>query len=446
MQRFYATVEKVYVRFFMAKPYSFSTKRIGGNIYVQFALPGGGRTYQKSTGTTNRNDAEKIAMEWLVNGNIPERINSVKKAESRASIDKLGLFNNLRTYDLDERDIKKIIQIMKDRKFIVSAICPKTKESMLIDEFLPKFWTYEISPYRKSMLAQGKNLSMSYFATSYSRVLQYWLPALKGKALGEITRDDIKAVIASNAVQKLASKTINGIIDAITIALRWAFNEGYIDYCNVEGLRRKTVKSKKRKILDMNFAEKLFNPEYWDNDTARLANKVAMHTGMRTSEVSALRVKDIYAEGIHVGNSWCKYMGLKSCKNGEERDIPIPISKELREELLIQAQLNPLYNGETSFIFFGLDPSKPSCPKQWNKYLKRALKKAGYPKPEEITFYSWRHFFISRMLDVIQDKRIVMALSGHKTTAMLDHYGKHLEQKKTFTIAKKAVAEVFKAE
>ena len=45
----------------MAKPYSFSTKRIGGNSYVQFALSGGGRTYQKSTGTTNRKDAEKIA-------------------------------------------------------------------------------------------------------------------------------------------------------------------------------------------------------------------------------------------------------------------------------------------------------------------------------------------------------------------------------------------------
>jgi hypothetical protein len=29
-------------------------------------------------------------------------------------------------------------------------------------------------------------------------------------------------------------------------------------------------------------------------------------------------------------------MGLKSCKNGEERDIPIPISDELREGLMIQ--------------------------------------------------------------------------------------------------------------
>lgn len=52
--------------FSMAKPFSFSTKRAGGNIYVQFALPDGGRTYQKSTGTNNRKEAEKIAMQWLV--------------------------------------------------------------------------------------------------------------------------------------------------------------------------------------------------------------------------------------------------------------------------------------------------------------------------------------------------------------------------------------------
>ncbi|MCI6185878.1 MAG: hypothetical protein MR739_01725 [Spirochaetia bacterium] len=47
----------------MAKPFTFSTKRAGGNIYVQFALPDGGRTFQKSTGTSNRKEAEKIAME-----------------------------------------------------------------------------------------------------------------------------------------------------------------------------------------------------------------------------------------------------------------------------------------------------------------------------------------------------------------------------------------------
>lgn len=69
-----------------------------------------------------------------------------------------------------------------------------------------------------------------------------------------------------------------------------------------------------------------------------------------------------------------------------------------------------------------------------------------YPNPKDICFHSWRHFFCSRMLDVIPDKRVVMALSGQKTTAMLDHYGNHLEQEKTLAIAKEAIKEVFKNE
>ena len=427
----------------MAKPFTFSTKRIGGNIYVQFALPDGGRTYQKSTGTTNRKEAEKIAMEWLVNGNIPERINASTPTKSKTSIDKLALFNNLRTYNFDEDDILKIIKIMKDRKFIVSAVRPHTKEAVQIDDFLSTFWMYEKSPYVKSMAVEGKTISMSYCKTCESRVRLYWLPALKGKLVGEVTVEDLKNVLVDKKVQKLAPKTINGIIDAITIPLKWAYNEKYTENACFKDLRRKSPKSAERKILTMEQAENLFAAD-WDSDCAKLANKVAMHTGMRAGEIAALRVKDIQADGIHVGNSWCKYMGLKTCKNGEERDIPIPISSELHDELMIQAQMNPLFDGENSFIFFGLNPNKPACSKQWNKYLKRALKSAGYPNPKEICFHSWRHFFCSRMLDIIPDKRIVMALSGHKTEAMLAHYGKHLEQERTFAIAKEAIKEVFK--
>ena len=58
-------------------------------------------------------------------------------------------------------------------------------------------------------------------------------------------------------------------------------------------------------------------------------------------------------------------------------------------------------------------------------------------------FHSWRHFFCSRMLDVIPDKRVVMALSGHKTSAMLDHYGKHIEEEKTLEAVRRAMRELF---
>ncbi len=47
------------------------------------------------------------------------------------------------------------------------------------------------------------------------------------------------------------------------------------------------------------------------------------------------------------------------------------------------------------------------------------------------------------MLDVIPDKRIVMALSEHTTSAMLDHYAKHLEDEKTLEIVRQAMKELF---
>ena len=47
------------------------------------------------------------------------------------------------------------------------------------------------------------------------------------------------------------------------------------------------------------------------------------------------------------------------------------------------------------------------------------------------------------MLDYVQDKRYVMALSGHKTEAMLNHYGAHLEDGKVIDLARNVMKKVF---
>lgn len=81
--------------------------------------------------------------------------------------------------------------------------------------------------------------------------------------------------------------------------------------------------------------------------------------------------------------------------------------------------------------------------KQFNKYLKRALAEIGYENSKEICFHSWRHFFIARMLDYVQGKRYVMALSGHKTEAMLNHYAVHLEDEKVIDLTRNIMKKVF---
>ena len=124
----------------------------------------------------------------------------------------------------------------------------------------------------------------------------------------------------------------------------------------------------------METANKLMELD-WDNDEAKIANELAMHTGMRAGEIQALTVDDLGEDEIFVRRSWSKYDGLKCCKNGEERSVPIPISHQLYLKLKMLADFNPHDNG---FIFYSTVPEKPMDSKQFNKYLKRALKEVGF--------------------------------------------------------------------
>lgn len=70
----------------------------------------------------------------------------------------------------------------------------------------------------------------------------------------------------------------------------------------------------------MDTANRLMELE-WDNDEAKIANELAMHTGMRAREIQALTVDDLGEDEIYVRRSWSKYDDLKCCKNGEERSV-----------------------------------------------------------------------------------------------------------------------------
>lgn len=429
----------------MAEPYSIF-KRSNGIYYVQFPCSSDGKSFQKSTGCRTRAEANRKVLEWYADGGIiPERTNAdVSKGTSagNVTIEKRSFFSLLRSMDFDEKDREKIIDILKERKIIITAITPQSKQAIDATDYFLKFWDYDRSPYVKELLSKEKSIHRSHTETNLSRIRNYWLHRIKGKVIGEITRKDIEELFTDEKVSKLAGKTINGIISAITIPLKWAYTRGYTENRCYEGIEKLYGKSKKRKILSFEEAERLFNVD-WENDAAKLANDLARHTGMRAGEIAGLRKGDIGNDELLVNHSWSKYDGLKSCKNGEGRWIPIPIPHYLCLQLRYQAELNPYTKGDDGFVFFGLKADAPTDAKNWTKYLHRALAEIGYEKPEEICFHAWRHFFCARMMDKISDKRIVMAVSGHKSEQMLDHYADHLEQDKTLEAVRKAMKEVF---
>lgn len=409
----------------MAKPYLIY-KKPNGFFYAEILLPDGTHANRKSTGCKNRAAAEKVVMEWIVNGNIPERTNA--KNSSNTSVDKIAFFNNLRNYNFNENEIQKIAQILKDRDFIKSYVLSSSaKQTIPFKDFIENFWDYDKSPYVKEKLSRKQSIHRDYCIALMTRVQKYWYPTLEHKMLGEITREDITSIFTDSAVSKLAPKTINSIISAITIPMKWAFFHGYTDINCYEGIIKCSAKSPKRKVLTLEQAMAVFCTD-WENDTARLANMLAFYTGMRQGEIAALRLEDIGIDRLYIRHSWSKYEGLKETKTNTDREIKIP--QTLRDMLLMQAKMNPHNEGLKGFVFYGLNPGKPTDPKNWLKYLHRALKSIGYSNPEEICFHAWRHLWCSRVSDLIQDKRVVMTGSGHSTEFMLDHYSEHLEKER----------------
>lgn len=320
----------------MAEPYSIF-KRSNGIYYAQFPSCNG-KSFQKSTGCRSRADANKKVLEWYSDGSLlPERINANKTkehSEKKISIPKRTFFQNLRSLDFDEYDQKKIIDILKQRNIVLSCVIPNSKSAIDATEFYSNFWDYDKSPYVKELLSKGKSIHRSHTSTYMSRIRIYWLPKIKGRTIGEITRDDIENLFTDEKISKLANKTINGIISSVTIPLKWAYHKGYTENNCYDGIQLLSPKSKKRAILS---AE----------------------------------------DAIVVDHSWSRYDGLKSCKNGEARKIPI--SHELCLQLQNQAELNPYNEGDDGFIFFGLKPNSPTDFGNWNKYLRRALEAINYP-------------------------------------------------------------------
>lgn len=410
---------------YMAKPYLLY-KKPSGIYYAELLLPDGSRANRKSTGTTNKTEAEKIVMSWVVNGNIPVRTNS--KEQNVVTVDKLSLFNCLRISPLNLEDIKTILRILTERKFIKSAVLFNSPESQLIENYLCEFWDFEKSPYVKEKLLRGQSIHKDYCDELKSRIKVYWLPRIAGKSVGELTRDDVNSIFDDEKVSKLAGKTINSIVSSLTIPMKYAYLKGLTQNNCYDGIIKCSTKSKKRDVLTLEQALLLFTKAEWENDSAKLANMIAFYTGMRQGEIAALRLEDIGTDRIYIRHLWSKYEGLKETKTNESREIKIPTL--LRDDILAQASFNPHNEGMKGFVFYGLLPNQPTDPGNWRKYLNRALKNIGYSNPEKICFHAWRHLWCSRVSDLISDKRVVMKGSGHKTEFMLDHYAEHLESER----------------
>ena len=327
---------------------------------------------------------------------------------------------SLKYADLSDSDLQKLAQILKDKGIDVSS--SGSTEKLL--DFLLTFWDIDKSPYIAEKKRMNRHIGVSYIFESHRAIENFWCKFFtEDKLLCSISRKDLKDFIEYVDKTPLGWSRKLKIYRAGSIALKWAFMDERIDKDVTAGIVSFSGKSKERKILTKEMAELIFSIR-WQDERCQLANLIAMLTGMRAGEIIALRKQDLGESCIYVRHSWEVREGLKTPKNGEERIVYFPFPKIL-QKMLHMAELNN--DRLDAFIFFApLAKNKPIDKKILNTQLRKQMRAVGIAEEDckQICFHSWRHFYTTYMSDKV-NQRILQSQTGHKTLAMLEHYGNH---------------------
>ena len=114
---------------------------------------------------------------------------------------------------------------------------------------------------------------------------------------------------------------------------------------------------------------------------------------------------------------------------------------EVRAALLDLLEDNP-HDASDPFIFFSLRPDRPVDPKVVLDGLKEALAEIGVDhKGRNIAFHSWRHFFCSKITQLIDGEKVAK-VSGHLSESVFKKYASHIEAKNIQDVGN-AAAEAF---
>jgi integrase len=90
---------------------------------------------------------------------------------------------------------------------------------------------------------------------------------------------------------KVSAARKNQILKAGLVPLKWAYKKHMIEDNIGAGLTMFSGEDGERQILTPELAKALFTTN-WIDERARLANMLAMVTGMRAGEIQGLRVRD----------------------------------------------------------------------------------------------------------------------------------------------------------
>lgn len=218
-----------------------------------------------------------------------------------------------------------------------------------------------------------------------------------GKYLHEITPKDIEQYRAER-IKEVSKATVNRVLNCLSSLYNRAIEWGKATDNPMTKVKPFKVANKRIRYLEKEEIDKLLV-----NCCEHLKPIVivALHTGMRKSEILGLKWHDIDIKRnvIHLYNT----------KNGEKREVPM-------NEIVQKTIIGVLKNPESQYVFCNKD-GKPYG--HVRKSFFTALKKVGIIN---FRFHDLRHTFASQLVMSGVDLNTVRELLGHKSIEMTLRY------------------------
>ncbi|MBQ8680430.1 MAG: site-specific integrase [Treponema sp.] len=334
-----------------------------------------------------------------------------------------------KTAEIGERDFA--LEKITDADLPLSLSCKKFDAGIFngvkVSDFITDFWTEEKSPYYEQQKAHRKDINGTHCQNMRDMVKRYWIPFFGNSTVDSLTTEILNKFFIYLAADKgLKSSTVNKVLNSAAVPFKFYCKNHKISSNPMDGIERFGCDKTERGILTREEVERLFSFE-WENKKKQLANMLAAFTGMRAGEVSALRYCDIYDDRIYVNHNWSVVDGEKDPKRHEVRWVVCP--PEICSALKALAKKNPSFSNDC-FVFFSRQKKGcvPVLPEAWVRGLDEALEQIGISsearKARHIDFHSWRHFFATEISERVQ-MGTAQKLLGHKDASTTAIYASH---------------------
>ena len=332
----------------------------------------------------------------------------------------------------------------------------KTVANTLLVDYLENFWTSDSQYANFKRHVEKKPLSLQYIQNNHEDIRRHVKPysGFIGITVGTLTKPLLREWLIWLAARKaqyrkfdgtiiekgtISSRRANTVIQAVRVAIRWAYDNEKIPADPFHKLGEVTDTPREKGVLT--FAERQMLNELPVKDSRfRLAMLLGSYCGLRRGEMRGLKWGDITNGLIDVKHNYLDNEGEKKPKWNSFRKVPIIPA--------VEEQLNIVYENAANkslddYIFES--PERPGMPVSNNFFrdaFSRELSLMGITKEQQkerfLSCHSLRHTFVTLSQLSGMSNAVVMALAGQKREATLRKYS-HVPQVLDFDEARNKI-------